>query len=277
MIVHQIVELLMPPILSDIQFTRTDIQILQDQLRFLLAPQMDLVPDALIHCLSNIVIRRRKQRTILPNALNREISQYLSIPDAENYLVGINLPSGQITDQIAKRWEQRIKEYQKLIKEKKYSSWKELIWEEYKMGATIKRLTPFITAQNIPFEYMRSYLWRELILEEYRKGRTFQELIPYLTTQNISLEYMRSYLWRDLILEEYKRGRTFQELILFITAQNIPVQYTRSKLWKDLIEAEKKKRKTIQELIPFITAQNIHDEGIRSELEDLIRKERSRN
>uniref|UniRef100_A0A6C0K5E9 Uncharacterized protein n=1 Tax=viral metagenome TaxID=1070528 RepID=A0A6C0K5E9_9ZZZZ len=269
-IVNQIVELLMPPIRSDVPLTRTHIQILQDQLRLLLAPQMDLVPDALIYCLSNIVIRRRKQRSILPNALNREISRYLSIPDAKKYLVGIDLPSAQITDQIAKRWEQRIKEYQKLIREEKYSSWEELIREEYKKGRTIQELIPFITAQNIPFD--RTGLWRDLIWEEYNKGRKFQQLLRFITVQNIPNEFRRSFLWSDLLKEEYNKGRmSFEESIPFMTAQNIPDEDNRSFIWNHLImEEHKKGRMSFQQLEPFITAQNIPDEEIRSELENFL-------
>jgi len=277
-IVNQIAELLLPPILSDVQVTRTHIQNLQDQLRSLLAPHLVLVPDALIHCLSDIVIRRRTQRTIrLPNAINRQISRYLSIPDAEKYLVETDLPSGQIKDQVAKRWEQREKEYPNLIKDGKYSSWEALIREEYKQGRTLKKLIPFITAQNIRFKYDRSVLLTDLIREEHKKGRmSFEELIRFIPAQNIPYEVILSKLWTDLIREEYKKGRmSFEELIPFITAQNIPYEKIRSELWTDLIREEYKKgRMSFEELIPFITARNIPYEVIRSKLwTDLIREE----
>jgi hypothetical protein len=276
-IVNQIAELLLPLIRSDAQVTRTHIQILQDQLRSLLASQLVLVPDALIHCLSDIVIRRRTQRTIrLPNAINREISRYLSIPDAERYLVETDLPSGQIKDQVAKRWEQREKEYPNLIKDGKYSSWEALIREEYKQGRTLKKLIPFITAQNIRFKYDRSVLLTDLIREEHKKGRmSFEELIRFIPAQNIPYEVILSKLWTDLIREEYKKGRTLDKLIPFITAQNIPSEVIRSELWTDLIREEYKKgRMSFEELIPLITAQNIPYEEIRSKLwTDLIWEE----
>jgi len=237
-IVNQIAELLLPPILSDVQVqvTRTHIQILQDQLRSLLASKMVLVPDALIHCLSDIVIRRRKQRTIrLPDSFNREISQYLSIPDAKKYLVGTNLPPGQIKNQMEKRWEQREKEYQKLIKDGKYQSWSDLINEELKKGRTLKELIPFITKQNIPDEKIRSVLAGDLIRIEYIEGRmSFEELIPFI--QNIPDEEIRSVLAGDLIVKQYMLGEmSLGKLIPFITPQNMPVEIIRSKLWGFLI------------------------------------------
>jgi biotin operon repressor len=256
-IVNQIAELLLSLILSDVQVTRTHIQVLQDQLRSLLALKMVLVSEALIRCLSDIVIRRRKQRTIrLPSAVNLLISQYLPIPDARKYLVGTNLLPGQIKNQMEKRWEQREKEYQKLIKDGKYS-WKSLIEEENKKGRTLKELKPFITAQNIPDQITRSLLWGYLIEEENKKGRTLKELKPFITAQNIPNQITRSLLWRSLIKEENKKGRTLKELIPFMTAQNIPDRITHSLLWRSLIMEEYKERMSFDELIPFLTEQNI--------------------
>jgi predicted HAD superfamily phosphohydrolase len=266
-IVNQIAELLLPLIFSDVQVTRTDIQVLQDQLRSLLALKMVLVPDALIHCLSDIVIKRPKQRTKrLPDAMNLQISRYLPIRDAGKYLVGTNLPPGQIKNQMKKRWEQIKKEYQKLIKDGKYSSWRSLIVQEYKRGRTLKELIPFITAQNIPDQYYRSEIWRSLIEKEYKKGRTLKELIPFITAQNIPNEASCSVLWRYLIDEEYKRGRALQKLIPFITEQNVSDKDVRSVLWRYLIEEEYEKGRTLKELIRFITAQNIPNEVSRSVL-----------
>jgi hypothetical protein len=106
-IVNQIAELLLPLISSDVKVTEIDIQVLQDQLCSLLAPKMVSLPKALIHCLSDIVIKRPKQRTKrLPDAMNLQISRYLSIRDAGKYLVGTNLPPGQIKNQMEKRWKQ---------------------------------------------------------------------------------------------------------------------------------------------------------------------------
>jgi hypothetical protein len=262
-IVNQIAEL----ILSDVKVTT---EVLQDQLRSLLALKMVLVPDALIHCLSDIVIRRRKQRTLrLPSAVNVQVSRYLFPSDAGKYLVGTNLSPGQIKIQMERRLEQREKEYQKLIKDGKYSSWEALIREEHREGRmSFDRLIRFITAQNIPDEIRRSVLWTNLIIREYKKGRmSFKELKHFITAQNIPEKVVRSTLWDILIEEEYKRGRTLKELKPFITPQNIPNRDDDGSItWEALIREEYRKGRTLKELIPFITAQNIPDEMRRSVL-----------
>jgi hypothetical protein len=261
-IVNQIAELLLPLILSDVQVTRTHIQVLQDQLRSLLALKMVLLPDALIRCLSEIVIRRRKQRTIrLPSAVNLLISQYLPISDARKYLVGTNLLPGQIKnqmekrrEQMEKRREQREKEYQKLLKEKYSWSWKSLIEEEYKKGRTLEELKPFITAYNIPGPEDRSLLWRSLIKAENKKGRTLKELIPFMTAQDIPDELIHSSLWDSIIMEEYYTERmSFDELMTFLTEQNSP--YYHFFRFKLITEQYDKGKRSFDELIPIIVAE----------------------
>ena len=249
---------------------------IKQKLYELLGPRIDNKEelDALLICLTDIVIRHRTKR--LPDFVNMIVSKYLPISDARKYLVGVNLPPNQINIQLKERKLQIQQRYKKLLQQGKYKSWDKLIKGEYEKGRPFDELTPFITAQNIIDSDQRSYLWHYLMIEEYEKGRPFKELIPYMTAQNLSgEEYTHSDLWDKLIRGEYEKGRSFKELITFVTAQNMPSELIRSDFWHHLILNEYETgRMSFEELIPFITSENIPYVFTRDSLwMNLIKKE----
>ena len=259
-----LVEKIYPIIFESSQRTQIDITSLELQLRSLLASEMKITPkdlDTVIDCLLKIVIKRRRKQQ-LSTDINRLISTYLSIPDAGNYLLalGTKITAQQRKKQLKERWEKlladRRKEYQKLIADKKYWSWDDLLLSEIIRGRPFKQLIPFITAQNIPNEKDRSRVWDNLLREADKRGRPFNQLIHFITAQNIPNEEYRSRLWADFIMDMWDQGMPLKELVPFMTTQNIPHEEPREyhKFWEDIITEEYYRRgMLLQDLAPLMS------------------------
>jgi hypothetical protein len=228
----------------------------------------------------------RAQRTQLSDDIHREISRHLNILDAQEYLIKMKLPSGQIKSQIRKRINEsdiakKAKEYikknleeliQKKEKKGKRCASEKLILQELNKGRTLLELIPLITAHNIFDEDTYSEMWYEILLDQYDKVRTLQELLPFMRAQNFPNQHILSNLWEMLTMIEYESGRRLQELISL--AQNIsPSQ--RSWVWEEILMNQYEKGRTLQELLPFITAQNFPNQNVRSDIMKKLKQRRA--
>jgi len=261
MLTTSIDELLLEFIFIKSPLTREDIAILKQKLYNLLGPRIDNKKelDELVICLINIVIRHRKQLR-LPDSVNRLVSKYLPIPDAQKYLKGMYLTKSQIQMQLKERKLQIQQRFKKFLHQGKYHDWYDLIRTEYiKRKSSFDELIPYMTAQNLSTveEEKSTFLWSSLITSEYLRGRSFDELILFITAKNMPNDEIRSQLWMNLITLEYGKGRSFKELVTFMTTQNMPVQNVRHDLWYNLIKKELERGKPYKEFYPFITEQNM--------------------
>jgi hypothetical protein len=255
------VVLLLPIIISNSKITEK-----KQQLRSLLMEKMgyrdskDL--ENLIQCLLAIVKQSRHPHELVAQETFRDISKFLGIQDATNYLstlsMGKLLTSKERMDQLKQRWKQhwrqKKREYQALLQKKKFKSWGQLIRAEYDKGTPFRKLVPFITPQNFPSDRSRAGMMLDIIDWEYnKKGTPFLELVRYITPQNIPDGKDRSDLWNELITKEYERGTPFHELVGYITPQNIPDRgYPDLLGW--LIQEEYYTKDTpFSEIVPFIT------------------------
>jgi len=260
--ISQHIEALLIPILfTPSNVTPAMITTVKEELRSLLG-KIDVKDiDALLKCLMDIVNQRRGQR-FLPSDIHRNISRYLSVEDAQKYLLLTKVPQKQREDQIKRRQKEEDQEYQKWIAQKKYKNWPTLIDEEYfKRGMSFYKLRRFMTAQKIPNELYRSLLWGRILKQEYRKKRmTMLEMISVMTDQNMSFAQQTA-LMKFLIEEEHKKGKSLHELIPFIMTLG-PIY--RSVLFTNLILKEDQKGTTpLPDLKRLITAQNMPDASSR--------------